>query len=86
MPAANVAATRYSELGDITRDNVGNLQVAFTFSMGVNRGQEAAPLVVGDTLYVVSPYPNSHRSRREASRVWPAATWSIAARSTPTAS
>jgi alcohol dehydrogenase (cytochrome c) len=29
-----------------------------TFSMGVDRGQEAAPLVVGTTLYVVSPYPN----------------------------
>ena len=34
-----------------------NLQVAFTFSTGVNRGQEAAPLVVGDTMYVVTPYP-----------------------------
>ena len=50
--------TRYSELAKITKQNVGELKVAFTFSMGVNRGQEAAPLVVDDTLYVVSPYPN----------------------------
>ena len=58
MPGGNLAATRYSELGDITVDNVDDLRVAFTFSMGVNRGQEAAPLVVDGTLYVVSPYPN----------------------------
>jgi lanthanide-dependent methanol dehydrogenase len=32
--------------------------VAFTFSIGVNRGQESAPIVVGDTLYLVTPYPN----------------------------
>src|SRR5205823_4412401 len=25
---------------------------------GVNRGQESAPLVVGSTIYVLSPYPN----------------------------
>ena len=32
--------------------------VAFTFSTGINRGHEAAPLVVGDTMYVVTPFPN----------------------------
>ncbi|HYY84067.1 MAG TPA: PQQ-binding-like beta-propeller repeat protein, partial [Beijerinckiaceae bacterium] len=58
MPAKNYAATRYSELDEITADNVKNLQPAFTFSTGVNRGQEAAPLVVGSTMYVLSPYPN----------------------------
>ena len=26
--------------------------------MGVLRGQEAAPLVVRDTMYVITPYPN----------------------------
>ena len=35
-----------------------NLKVAWTFSTGVDRGQEAAPIVVGDTMYVVTPYPN----------------------------
>ena len=58
MPAKNYAATRYSELNEITAENVKNLQPAFTFSTGVNRGQEAAPLVVGSTMYVLSPYPN----------------------------
>src|SRR4051812_34728170 len=58
MPAKNYASTRYSELAEITADNVKNLQVAFTFSLGANRGQEAAPLVVGDTMYIVTSYPN----------------------------
>jgi lanthanide-dependent methanol dehydrogenase len=58
MPQKNFAATRYSDLFEITTENVKNLQVAFTFSVGVNRGQESAPLVVGGTMYVLSPYPN----------------------------
>ena len=58
MPAKNYASTRYSDLDEITTDNVKNLQVAFTFSTGVNRGQESAPLVVGSTMYVLTPYPN----------------------------
>src|ERR687883_273006 len=58
MPAKNYASTRYSELSEINTENVKNLQVAFTFSTGVNRGQESAPLVVGGTMYVLSPYPN----------------------------
>jgi glucose dehydrogenase len=34
------------------------LRVAFTFPLGVERGQEAAPIVVGSTMYVVAPFPN----------------------------
>lgn len=58
MPAKNYASTRYSELAEINADNVKGLQVAFTFSLGVNKGQEAAPLVVGATMYIVTSYPN----------------------------
>lgn len=58
MPAKNYASTRFSGLEEINASNVANLKVAWTFSTGVNRGQEAAPLVVGDTMYVVTPYPN----------------------------
>jgi lanthanide-dependent methanol dehydrogenase len=58
MPAKNYASTRYSGLEEINAGNVKNLKVAWTFSTGVNRGQEAAPLVVGSTMYVVTPYPN----------------------------
>lgn len=58
MPAHDYASTRYSALNQINAANVGNLKPAFTFSTGVVRGHEAAPLVVGDTMYVVGPYPN----------------------------
>src|SRR3954467_3932970 len=58
MPAKNYASTRFSELSEINDGNVKNLQVAFTFSTGVNKGQEAAPLVVGNTMYIVTPFPN----------------------------
>lgn len=58
MPAKNYASTRYSGLDEITADNAGGLRLKWTFSTGVLRGHEAAPLVVGDTMYVVTPYPN----------------------------
>ncbi|HSK09108.1 MAG TPA: methanol/ethanol family PQQ-dependent dehydrogenase [Vicinamibacterales bacterium] len=58
MPAKDYAATRYSALDEITVDNVKNLRLAWSFSTGVLRGHEAAPLVVGSTMYVVTPYPN----------------------------
>src|SRR6478672_1862510 len=59
MAAKNFQNTRYSGLNEINTANVGQLKVAWTFSTGVDRGQEAAPIVVGDTMYVVTPYPNN---------------------------
>ncbi len=53
------AGTRYSKLDKITKDNVGDLQVAWTFSTGVLRGHEGAPLVVGNVMYVHTPFPNT---------------------------
>ena len=58
MPAGNYANTRYSTLKTITADNVGKLQVAWTFSTGVLRGHEGAPLVIGDMMYLHGPFPN----------------------------
>ena len=58
MSAKNFANTRFSGLNEVNTSNVANLKVAWTFSTGVDRGQEAAPLVIGDTMYVVTPYPN----------------------------
>ncbi len=57
-PAKDFASSRYSTLAQITKDNVKDLRLAYEFSTGVTRGHEAAPLVVGDTMYVVTPYPN----------------------------
>jgi len=58
MAAKDYANTRFSGLHEITTDNVANLKLAWSFSTGVLRGQEAAPLVVNGTMYVVTPYPN----------------------------
>jgi PQQ-dependent dehydrogenase (methanol/ethanol family) len=52
------ANTRYSTLDQINTGNVAQLKVAWTFDTGVPRGQEAAPIVVNNTMYVVSPWPN----------------------------
>lgn len=56
--AGDHANTRYSELAQITADNVAGLQLAWSFPTGLDNGHEAAPLVVGSTMYVVTPYPN----------------------------
>src|SRR3954452_4522368 len=58
MVAKDYANTRYSELGEISVANAANLKLAFTFSTGVLRGHEAAPLVVDGVMYIVTPYPN----------------------------
>jgi PQQ-dependent dehydrogenase (methanol/ethanol family) len=58
LPTGNYANHRYSELKQITADNVSKLQVAWTFSTGVLRGHEGAPLVIGDVMYVHGPFPN----------------------------
>ena len=50
--------TRYSPLDQINKENVGNLQVAWTFSTGVLRGHEGGPLVIGDTMWIHTPFPN----------------------------
>jgi PQQ-dependent dehydrogenase (methanol/ethanol family) len=57
-PAGDAANTRFSSLADVKADNVGQLKVAFTFSTGTLKGNEAAPIVSTDTMYVVTPYPN----------------------------
>jgi len=58
MPGKNVAATRFSAMREITPANARNLRVAFTTSTGINRGHEAPPLVIGSTMYLVTPFPN----------------------------
>lgn len=59
MAAKNYASTRYSSQGEINTENVRNLKVAFTFSTGTTHGNEAAPLIVDNTMYIVTPYPNN---------------------------
>jgi PQQ-dependent dehydrogenase (methanol/ethanol family) len=50
---------RYSELKQVNASNVGKLQVAWTMSTGVLRGHEGSPLVIGDTMFIHTPFPNN---------------------------
>ncbi len=56
--ARDYANTRYSPLDQVNARNVGRLKVAWSFADGIPYGHEAAPLVVGDTMFIVTPYPN----------------------------
>jgi PQQ-dependent dehydrogenase (methanol/ethanol family) len=57
--AGDDANQRWSDLKQINAGNVGKLQVAWTMSTGVLRGHEGSPLVIGDTLYMHTPFPNN---------------------------
>ena len=57
--AGDYANHRYSDLNQINAGNVGKLQVAWSMSTGVLRGHEGSPLVIGDTMYVHTPFPNN---------------------------
>jgi PQQ-dependent dehydrogenase (methanol/ethanol family) len=59
MPTKGYDNQRYSTLDQITTQNVGKLQVAWTFSTGVLRGHEGSPLVIGNMMYVHAPFPNT---------------------------
>ena len=58
MQTGDYSNHRFSKLKQITTDNVGKLEVAWTFSTGVLRGHEGGPLIVGDVMYVHGPFPN----------------------------
>jgi PQQ-dependent dehydrogenase (methanol/ethanol family) len=58
MAAGDHASTRFSQLDDINAGNVGRLKVAWTFSTGMVAGHEAAPLVIGSAMFVITPFPN----------------------------
>jgi alcohol dehydrogenase (cytochrome c) len=57
MPAKNYASTRFRGLNQVNAGNAGQLRVAWTFSLGSSHGQEAAPLIVNGTMYVVGVPP-----------------------------
>ena len=58
LQTGDYANTRFSKLDQINKENVGDLQPVWTFSTGVLRGHEGSPLVVGDMMYVTTPFPN----------------------------
>jgi len=58
MPGKDYGSTRFSGLNQITATNAKGLKPVWSFSTGVLGGHEGQPLVVGSTMYVVTPYPN----------------------------
>jgi lanthanide-dependent methanol dehydrogenase len=59
MPTGNYWNWRYSTLKQITAQNVHELRPVWTFSTGVLRGHEGSPLVIGDVMYLTTPFPNN---------------------------
>jgi len=59
MPTGNYANHRYSTLDQITAANASKLHPVWSFSTGVLRGHEGNPLIVGNVMYVNTPFPNN---------------------------
>jgi PQQ-dependent dehydrogenase (methanol/ethanol family) len=59
MPLGNYSSQRYSTLKQINTSTAKNLHPVWTFSTGVLRGHEGGPLVIGDMMYMSTPYPNT---------------------------
>lgn len=59
LPAGDYANTRFSTLDQINTGNAQNLKVFTTFSTGIPHGHEGQPLIVNNTMYVVTPFPNN---------------------------
>lgn len=57
-PAGTVQGTRFSSLDQINTTNVARLREEFSFRTDFVAGHEGAPLVVNNTMYVVTPFPN----------------------------
>ena len=58
IQGSDYGLTRYSPLNRIDASNVSRLHVAWTFSTGQIHGHEGTPLVVNNTLYIVTPFPD----------------------------
>ncbi|MBB3974608.1 methanol/ethanol family PQQ-dependent dehydrogenase [Hansschlegelia beijingensis] len=58
MTGRTYSAQNYSPMTQISTENVKNLKPAWSFSTGVLHGHEGTPLVVGNKMYVHTPFPN----------------------------
>lgn len=58
IASKDYANTRYSALGQINAGNASQLRLAWSWSTGIRKGHEGAPLIVDGTMFVVTPFPN----------------------------
>jgi PQQ-dependent dehydrogenase (methanol/ethanol family) len=82
--AHDYANTRFSALADVNASNVARLKVAWTFSDGTKNGHEAAPLVLDNTMYLVTPFPNKAYAL-DLTKAGAPIKWSFAPNPTPMA-
>lgn len=59
MPSRTPDGMRFSPLAQVTTANAAQLKLAFSLPTGVVRGHEAATIVADDTMFIVTPYPNT---------------------------
>jgi lanthanide-dependent methanol dehydrogenase len=59
IPAGDYAHTRFSTLDQINTQNVGNLHLVTSMATGIPHGHEGGPLVVNNTMYMITPFPNN---------------------------
>ena len=60
--------TRYSPLDQINRENVPNLQAAWSYDTGEKGGLETSPIVVDSVLYGITPAQKISRSMPQPER------------------
>ena len=58
MQLGNYSGHRYSHLEQINRNNVNKLSPNWSLSTGVLRGHAGGTLVIGDIMYIHTPFPN----------------------------
>jgi lanthanide-dependent methanol dehydrogenase len=85
MPGKNYASTRFSAMREVNPANVARLKVAFTFPTGIKKGHEAPPLVVGSTMYLITPFPNDLYAIDLARKPKPAIKWVFRPKPVPAA-
>ncbi|NNC38279.1 MAG: PQQ-dependent dehydrogenase, methanol/ethanol family [Acidimicrobiales bacterium] len=62
---------RYSTLNKITKDNIKNLGIAWTFDLSTSRGVEATPIVVDGVMYVTGAWSIVHAlDARTGEELW----------------
>lgn len=59
MQAGDYGNLRYSPLSQINTQNVHSLHVVANMSDGIPHGHEGGPIVVGSTMYMVTPFPDN---------------------------
>jgi lanthanide-dependent methanol dehydrogenase len=78
LPGRTYGGTRFSELTTIDTANASKLKEVWSYNDGILDGHEGQPLVVHNTMYMVTPYPNKLIAF-DLTKPGPAVKWTYAA-------